>query len=142
MRTNIKNYRDLIKIPAFEDRLRYLSLSGKVGEITFGGHRELNQILYRSPEWKRIKRDAAIRDGGFDLAHEDYPIPGVIYVHHINPITIDDVLKGHYCVYDLDNLISTSYYTHQNIHYGKPEERIQQVVYVERKKNDTCPWKQ
>lgn len=138
----IKSFKELIKIPNFEDRLRYLSVLGTVGEKTFGGQRELNQILYRSPDWKRIKREVAIRDGGFDLAHEDYPIRGVIYVHHINPITVDDILKHRHCVFDLDNLISCSYHTHESIHYGDPEERIRQVTFLERTRNDTCPWKQ
>lgn len=134
-----KTYSDLIKIQSFEDRFDYLSLSGMVGEITFGGHRYLNQILYQTDEWKSTRREVIYRDGGNDLAHEDHPIPGSIYIHHINPITIDDILERRPFVFDLENLISTSFKTHNAIHYGSadlipkgPAKRI---------KNDTCPWR-
>lgn len=134
----MKTYSGLIAIPSFEDRLKYLSLSGKVGEMTFGGHRALNQTLYRSPEWKRVRREVILRDNGFDLAHPDYPIGSVIYIHHINPISIEDLIEGHPTVFDLDNLVSVSFGTHQEIHYGCCTNKW---IYQERLPNDTCPWK-
>lgn len=140
MKRNIrKSYKELIEIKNFEDRVRYLCLHGIVGDITFGGHRYLNQILYQSYRWKSVRREVIIRDNGCDLAHEQYPIDGSVYVHHLNPITIDDILEERSCVFDLDNLISSSFKTHNAIHYGL-EEYISSG-YVERRKNDTCLWR-
>lgn len=142
MKKNIirRSYSELIKIEKFEDRFIYLSLVGIVGETTFGGHRYLNQILYQTDKWKKdTRREVILRDNGCDLAHEDYPIQGSIYIHHINPITIDDILEERPCVFDLENLISTSFRTHNGIHYGT--EELLPKGFVERKKNDTCPWR-
>lgn len=137
---NYKSYSELIKIESFEERLKYLSLAGIVGETTFGGHRYLNQILYQSYKWKNETRpEVILRDNGCDLGHEDYLINGSIYIHHINPITIDDVLEERPCVFDLDNLICTSFQTHNAIHYGI--EDFLPKSFVERKKYDTCPWR-
>lgn len=133
----MKSYRELIVLATFEERLKYLSLSSSVGAATFGGHRSLNQKLYRSEEWKRVRRKVILRDKGFDLAHPDYPIGSAIYIHHINPITIDDLIEGRPTVFDLDNLVSVSFGTHQEIHYGNG--RIEE--WKERTPNDTCPWK-
>lgn len=139
-KTIYKSYSELIKIDSFEERFKYLSLVGIVGETTFGGHRYLNQILYQTDKWKKdTRREVILRDNGCDLAHEDYPIQGSIYIHHINPITIDDILEERPCVFDLENLISTSFRTHNGIHYGT--EELLQKSFVERKKNDTCPWR-
>lgn len=135
----IRTYSELISIPTFQERFKYLQLNGLVGDLTFGGHRQLNQILYQSPEWKRARREVILRDNGFDLAHEDYPISGIIYVHHLNPLNIDDVLARRYCVFDLDNLVSVSFDTHQAIHYG--DESLIKKDPVTRKPNDTCPWR-
>lgn len=139
MTKTIKRYSELILIPSFEERFEYLKLSGQVGFETFGGHRYLNQVLYRSSDWKDTRREVIIRDNGFDLAHEDYPIKGNIYVHHINPITIDDILDRKDCVFDPEYLISTSLNTHNALHYGN-EDTIKNR-YVERKRNDTCLWR-
>lgn len=108
-----------------------------VGEFTFGGHRELNQILYRSPEWRKIRRQVILRDDGKDLSHPDYPIRGNIYIHHLNPITIEDILERRRNVFDEENLVCASFQTHNGIHYGTliPKEPII------RRKNDTCPWR-
>lgn len=135
-----KCYTELINIKAFEDRIRYLMTNGIVGDMTFGGHRHLNQMLYQSEQWKNAKRQVIIRDGGCDLAHEDYPIAGSVYVHHIEPITIENVLNRDYCVFDLENLVSTSFTTHNLIHYGN-EEGIKMLKIPVRKPNDTCPWR-
>lgn len=134
-----KTYQELIQLESFDDRLDYLRMNGTVGGITFGGHRSLNQILYRTPQWRSTRREVILRDNGCDLAHEDHPIGGSIYIHHINPITIDDILKDQPCVFDLNNLISTTFRTHNAIHYGSKEPMPSGLVV--RSKNDTCPWK-
>lgn len=138
MTTSIsKTYSELIKIKNFEDRLKYLTLKGKIGEQTFGGHRMLNQILYKSSDWKNIRRRIILRDEGCDLAHEDYPIGGNIYIHHLNPISIDDILKRNKDIFDEENLVCVSFKTHNAIHYGV-EELIPRSL--ERRRNDTCLW--
>lgn len=137
--TTYKTYSELIKISSFEERFDYLSLSGIVGDTTFGGHRYLNQKLYQTTEWKSTRREVILRDDGNDLAHEKYPIYGSVYIHHINPITIDDILNKRPCVFDLDNLICMSFRTHNAIHYGSKNLLPKNVI--NRKKNDTCPWR-
>lgn len=140
--TGKKSYLELLEIPEFLDRFLYLRLSGSVGELTFGGRRYLNQILYQSTEWKDCKRRIILRDNGNDLSHPDWPIYGkAIYVHHINPITVDDILERRPCVFDPNNLICCSFDTHQAIHYGTKAERIKAKELIERKPNDTCPWR-
>lgn len=134
-----KRYSELILLPTFEERFHYLKLDGIVGDPTFGGHRYLNQELYRCYEWKAARREAIIRDNGCDLATPGYLIGGPIYIHHINPITIEDVLDRKPCVFDLDNLVCTSFKTHNAIHYRGAEIMSQSPV--ERTKNDTCPWR-
>lgn len=135
-----KTYKELIRYKTFDDRLKYLSLSGEVGNITFGGHRSLNQILYRSGKWKQTRRDIIIRDMGYDLGIQEdcHLILGAIYIHHINPITIEDLLDENPIVYDMNNLVSTSFVTHNKIHYGTDKK---EKLPMERKPNDTCPWK-
>lgn len=135
----IKTYQELISIPSFEERFEYLRIGGKVGDNTFGSHRYLNQLLYNDYRWKKVRRKVILRDDGYDLAHAEHPIKGNIYVHHINPISIEDVLEWRLCVFDLENLISTSFRTHNAIHYG--DESILSKDPIERIKNDTCPWK-
>lgn len=136
----IKTYNELIQIPTFEERLNYLKIYGKVGEETFGFDRYLNQKFYRSQEWNRIRRLAIMRDNGCDLGCEGYDIltPKSIIVHHINPITIDDIKYSDEKLLDLNNVITTSDWTHKDIHYGY-ENKIKAVL--ERTPNDTCPWK-
>lgn len=135
----IRTYTKLIKLQSFANRFNYLKLDGVVSEQTFGGSRYLNQILYSSSEWKRTRNEIIIRDNGRDLAHFDYPIYGTIYIHHLNPITIDDILKRRACVFDPENLISVSFETHQQIHYGN-EKNIHNNELVIRKEGDTCLW--
>lgn len=137
---SIKSYTDLMKIEKFEDRVKYLMTRNVVGVDTYGHQRYLNQILYKTPEWKRVRRQIIIRDDGYDLAHRDWLIQGPIYVHHINPITAEDILERRFNVFDLENLISASFDTHNLIHYGD-ESQIPKD-YVERKENDMCPWKE
>ena len=134
-----KTYSELIKLPTFDERFEYLKLGGAVGEDTFAHHRYLNQALYRSEEWKRCRRQIIIRDNGCDLACEGFEIPVRILIHHINPITIDDVLHRRSIVFDPENLITTSHQTHNAIHYGNID--LLATSPVVRQKNDTCPWR-
>lgn len=134
-----KTYSELIVIPTFEERFQYLQLKGSVGKDTFGYDRYLNQVLYRSPEWKRLRNQIIIRDGGCDLACEGYEIHGKVLIHHLNPITVDDVLARSRKVFDPDNLVCVSHNTHNAIHYGDAGLLITGPII--RTKNDTCPWR-
>lgn len=135
-----KSYSECIKLESFEERYKYLRLNGVVADFTFAGHRHLNQVLYQSPEWRRVRRDVIARDGGCDLAHPDRPIFKQVYIHHINPITIEDIEKRSPRIFDMENLICVSFDTHQAIHYGD-ENMLIPTKPTERKPNDTCPWK-
>ncbi len=138
---SIRTYSDLMKIESFEDRLNYLRVSASVGVETFGGKRYLNQMLYNSSEWKKVRRMVIIRDNGFDLGHMEHPIKGQIYIHHLEPITVDDILRRNGKIFDLENLISVSFNTHNVIHYGVESKNLFPDQ-MERRENDTCPWKQ
>lgn len=135
----IKTYSELITIPTFEERFQYLQLKGFVGKDTFGYDRYLNQILYRSPEWKKLRNQIIIRDGGCDLACEGYDIHGRILIHHLNPITVDDVIARSRKVFDPDNLVCVTHNTHNAIHYGDVDLLV--TGPITRSKNDTCPWR-
>ena len=136
----MKSYSKLIKLPTFEERFDYLKLSNGVGIETFGAERYLNQTIYWSAEWKRVRRDVIIRDNGCDLGIEDRPIQKGVFVHHINPITVEDIIKRSKKVFDMNNLITVSFDTHQAIHYGNKDQLIPSMP-IERKPNDQCPWK-
>lgn len=139
MRSKVRSYTEMLRIPEYKERFLYLQLSGMVGAQTFGNERYLNQILYNSAKWKKCRNEVVIRDDGCDLACPDYPIKGRVIVHHINPITIDDILEERGIVFDLDNLISVAHSTHEAIHYG--DEHLLPHNPTIRVKNDTCPWK-
>lgn len=134
-----KSYSELIRLPTYLERFRYLQINGAVGAETFGYDRYLNQILYRTGEWKRFRRDIILRDNGCDLACDDYEIFGRILVHHINPITVNDVLNRDPKIFDPNNVITTTLDTHNAIHYG--DERLLVMDPIVRTKNDTCPWR-
>ena len=136
---SIKTYSELIKIPTFKDRFEYLRLDGKVGEETFGFDRYLNQIFYKSPEWKAARDFVIIRDHGCDLAMEGHEILGRILVHHMNPIRIEDIVNRSKYLLDPEYLICTIKNTHDAIHYGDGSLLI--TGPIERTKNDTCPWR-
>jgi hypothetical protein len=135
----IKTYSELILLPTFLERYEYLKLSGKVGESTFGGKRYLNQILYRTDEWESLRRFVIIRDNGCDLGILDREIFSRLTAHHIDPITIEDVLSNNPKVLDPNNLITTSDITHKAIHYGDSNLLIKEPII--RREYDTCPWK-
>ena len=134
-----KSYEELITIPTYIDRFKYLQIKNAIGKETFGYDRYLNQILYHSNEWKKFRRDIIIRDNGMDMGFDGYEIGSRIIVHHINPITIDDVRNHNPCVFDPNNVICVSHNTHNAIHYGDSELLF--IELVERKPNDTSPWK-
>jgi len=136
---SIKTYSELITIPTFEERFEYLQLKGSVGKDTFGYDRHLNQVLYRSPEWKRLRNQIIIRDCGCDLACEGYDIHSKVLIHHLNPITVEDVLARSRKVFDPDNLVCVSHNTHNAIHYGDVDLLVTGPIV--RTKNDTCPWR-
>lgn len=135
----IRTYSELIKLPTFEERYRYLRLGGRVGEETFGFDRYLNQAFYKSKEWKDIRDFVIVRDNGCDLGIEDREIYGKILVHHMNPINIEDIVNRTEYLLDPEYLISTVKNTHDAIHYG--DESLLIMAPIERTKNDTCPWK-
>lgn len=132
-----KSYNEMLKFDSFDERVEYLKLYSMVGEDTFGYMRYLNQQFYRTRRWRRTRDLVIIRDLGCDLGDEDYPISSMVLVHHINPITIDDILNDHPKLYDLNNLVSTSKETHDYIHYGKIRK---QTTIANRSKNDQAPW--
>jgi len=136
----MKTYSELISLPTFEERYRYLKLSGQVGDPTFGGHRYINQVLYHSDEWRRIRTKIIARDNANDLGIDDRTIYGVILIHHINPITLEDIRLQRKCLFDPENLICVSKGTHNAIHYG--DESLLLIVPPVRAPNDTCPWRQ
>lgn len=137
----IRSYEELIEIPTFEDRFEYLKLDNIVGNITFGGNRYQNQRFYSSTEWRQFRNETIIRDHGCDLGIDDgeHDIHSRIIIHHINPITIDDIRKYDYRILmDPNNVICVSNNTHQAIHYST--EDILEKPYHERTPNDTTLW--
>lgn len=139
MATILKTYTDLIKLPTFEERFRYLELGGAVGADTFGFDRYLNQRFYTSQIWQRVKQEVIIRDNGCNLGMEGYTIFGRVIVHHMNPITVEDVVKQTDALLNPEFLICVSHTTHNAIHYGS--EELLPKGPADRKPNDTCPWR-
>lgn len=134
-----RSYFELIRLPTFEERFDYLKFSAKIGEKTFGYERYLNQMFYGTPEWRAFRREAIIRDNGCDLGLDGYDIPDRIEVHHINPITAEMIENNDPCLMDLENVICTSSRTHKAIHYG--DKNLLPKLPIERRPNDTCPWR-
>lgn len=136
----IRTYSELSQLKTFEERYRYLKLGGIVGQETFGFDRYLNQVFYTSKEWRSVRDKVIIRDNGCDLGIEEYEINGhMILIHHINPITVDDILNREDYIFDPEFLICTTKRTHNAIHYG--DESLLPQKPVVRRKNDTCPWR-
>lgn len=135
----ILTYNELIQIPTFEERFRYLKLSGTVGKDIYGSKRRLNQGFYHSAEWLRFRDRIIFRDKGCDLAAEGFEIFEPIIIHHLNPISYEDILSGASCVLDPNNVVCTKHSTHNAIHYGS--ETHEPDIPIERRKNDTCPWR-
>lgn len=136
---SIKTYSELSKLTTFEERYNYLRLNGFVGKETFGFDRYLNQVFYRSSKWRSIRDFVIVRDNGCDLGIEGREIHGRIIIHHMNPITIQDITQQTEFLLDPEFLISTAHETHNAIHYGDMNLLIREPV--ERQRNDTCPWR-
>lgn len=134
-----KSYSELMEIPNYLDRYLYLKFSGVVGSETFGFSRYLNQAFYQSYEWKKLREEIIIRDAGCDLAHSDYPINGRILIHHLNPITLEDINNRSDSILDPENLICVAFETHNAIHYGDESKLF--ISIPQRQKNDTIPWR-
>lgn len=139
MMTTKRSYRELSRLKTFKDRYDYLKLDGVVGESLFGSSRWVNQEFYRSKEWANIRKKVIVRDSGCEFGLEDYPINGKIIIHHMNPLTLEDIVDRTEILMDPEYLICVSKITHDAIHYGDwdliPKDPI------ERRPNDTCPWK-
>lgn len=133
-------YSELATLKTFEERFNYVKLNAGIGSETFGFDRYLNQEFYKSREWKRVRDYVIARDNGCDLGVPGYEIHGPIYIHHLNPITIDDVINSDDNLLDPNNLICVSFATHNAIHFGD-DSIIDRNKIVERHKNDTSPWK-
>lgn len=136
----IRTYSELISFSTFEERYNYLCLDGTVGVETFGFDRYLNQGFYSSREWKQIRDTVIARDNGCDLACAGYDIFGKIYIHHMNPISINDLKSTSEFLINPEYLISTTFDTHNAIHYGN-KNYLNVFIPIERSKYDTCPWK-
>ena len=139
MKKIIRTYSELIKLETFEERFRYLELSGTVGAETFGFDRYLNQTFYTSDEWKSLRNNIIVRDNGCDLGIPGYDIHTVILIHHMNPISVKDVLSHSDFLVNPEYLITTRLSTHNGIHYGD-DSVLQNYSVIERKPGDTCPW--
>ena len=139
MTMKIRTYSELILLPTFEERFEYLRLDGKVGEDTFGFDRYLNQLFYRSQEWRKIRDYIIVRDNACDLGVEGCDIYSKVLIHHMNPITARDIEKRTELLLDPEYLICTTHNTHNAIHYGDENLIIKSPIV--RTKNDTCPWK-
>lgn len=135
----IRTYSELITLPTFEERFEYLRLDGRVGAETFGFDRYLNQIFYNSDEWKDIRNFVIVRDHGCDLGIPDREIQSRILVHHMNPVSKEDILSRSKFLLDPEYLISTIKNTHDAIHYG--DQSLLITAPIVRTKNDTCPWR-
>lgn len=138
MTSSIKSYRDMLREDTFEGRFEYLKIGGVVGESTFGHNRHINQSFYRSREWKSVRDIVVIRDNGCDLGVDGYEINGALLIHHINPVSLDDIVHGSDRVLDTDNLITTTKATHNAIHFG--DSSLLRVPYRERSAGDTRLW--
>ena len=134
----IKRYSALRRFETFEERYRYLSLGGIVGRATFGSDRYLNQMFYTSSEWKRVRRDVILRDEGCDLGVPGREIFDKVYIHHMNPITVEDIVHGNDAIFDPEFLICVSHRTHNAIHYG--DESQLPRIFTPRSPGDTKLW--
>ena len=137
--TTIRMYSQLKQLQTFEERYDYLKLGGVVGEDTFGFDRYLNQNFYRSREWKRVRDEVIMRDNGCDLGIDGHEIRGKILIHHMNPITSEDIHRVSDYLLNPEYLICVTHHTHNAIHYG--DESLIVTAPIERTQNDTCPWR-
>lgn len=134
-----RNYTELLQLDSLEDRFEYLAIGGQVGATTFGFDRWVNQQFYRSREWQLIRNHVIARDVGMDLGVDDHSIHGSIYIHHMNPLVLEDITEGTDNLIDPEFLISCAHNTHNAIHYG--DRSLLPQPYVERRPGDTTPWR-
>lgn len=134
----LRSYTEMIRRDTLEERFRYLSLGGRVGETTFGFDRYINQQFYTSREWRRLRHDIIARDNGCDLGVDGYEIHDKIIIHHMNPMTAYDILQGDLDILNPEYLVSTTHKTHNAIHYG--DEGLLPRQLVERRPGDTKLW--
>lgn len=139
MKDFIKSWDELRKIPTFEDRIEYLRTYSTVGEPTFGYDRWINQRFYRSEEYKRLRQKIVVKQNGWDLGVEGYPLPEVFILHHMNPITVEDIINGSEFAWDPKYLVCVSPATHRAIHYQESKNRLPLIA--QRSPNDTSPWR-
>jgi len=135
----IRTYTELSRLETFEERYKYLKLSGVVGKSTFGYDRYLNQVLYKSKRWRKVRDIVIVRDNGCDLGVEGYEINDKIIIHHMNPITVEDIEEENEDIFNPEYLISSSDRTHKAIHYS--DESLLPQLPIERTPGDTCPWR-
>lgn len=135
----IKSWHEMIRLKSFEERLDYLRTYSTVGEETFGYDRWLNQRFYQSKEYKLLREKVVRRQNGCDLGVDGYPLPEVFILHHMNPITVDDIVEGSPFAWDPQYLVCVSPATHRAIHYETGKNKLPLVA--ERFPNDTCPWR-
>lgn len=136
--SDVKGYSELVHIKSFKDRFRYLRLNGACGQDDPEVQRWLHQYFYHTKEWQEARNKVLLRDEGKDLGCDDRPIFGKLIVHHINPITKDDIINRSSKLFDSDNLITVSHITHNAIHYGNEETLVSETE--ERKPGDTKLW--
>ena len=135
----MRTYSELSKLKTFKERFEYLKLDGLIGEETFGWDRYLNQVFYKSPEWKSTRDKIIVRDNGRDLGVEGYDIFGKIIIHHMNPMSLGDIANRNPDIFNPEYLICVSHETHNAIHYGDANQL--NLGPIERTVNDTCPWR-
>lgn len=134
----IRTYSELRRLHTFEERYHYLSLRGVVGQSTFGFDRHMNQKFYTSREWKHIREQVIVRDNGCDLGVDGYEIHSKLYIHHMNPMVVADIVHGNDDILDPEFLITTTHRTHNAIHYG--DERLLPRPLAVRRPGDTKLW--
>ena len=139
MKDFIKSWDELRKIPTLEGRIEYLRTYSTVGEPTFGYDRWINQRFYRSEEYKRLRRKIVAKQNGWDLGVEGYPLPEIFILHHMNPITVEDIINGSEFAWDPKYLVCVSPATHRAIHYQESKNRLPLIA--QRSPNDTSPWR-
>ena len=135
----MKTYSELSKLKTFKERFEYLKLDGLIGEETFGWDRYLNQVFYKSLEWRSTRDKIIVRDNGRDLGVEGYDIFGKIIIHHMNPMSLGDIANRNPDIFNPEYLVCVSHETHNAIHYGDTNQL--NLGPIERTANDTCPWR-
>ena len=136
--SRLRTYSELIALKTYEERFRYLALRGVVGRATFGPDRYINQAFYRSQQWRRMRDEIIVRDNGCDMGDLDHPIQRIILIHHMNPMTVAEIVDGEDSILNPEFLICVSHRTHNAIHYG--DESLLPKTFVERRSGDTKLW--